>query len=483
MNQFKYMAGVLLTAMAISSCEDGILDVGNSLTSNNDRLNVTSSICYATSSTMVVDSVLALNTNCYLGRIIDPETNANAEINSEFSSQFHVLEGFSLPEEKHIVDTTSDGRAAAVSCDIILYLSSAINIQDSTAAMKMQVMELNTPVEQDKTYYSNFDLKELIRTDGIKRSKMFSYYNLTDGYEDRAEADYLENIRVTLDDPYTDKNGKTYKNYGTYLLQQYYDHPEYYSNSYNFAHNVCPGFLFKITDGYGFYSKVTHLGLRIFYRDNSNDSIVNKSLVLAGTSEIKKTNTITNDETAMLSLAAESDYTYIKTPAGLFTEVTLPVDDIKKGHEKDSLLSAKIVFQRQNYNSTNERKLGLPTTLLMVQKDSLISFFENLKVPDNKKSFMTSYSSAYNAYTFSNISNLINAQWKARTEGEKTDADWTANHPDWNKVVLVPVTYTTASSNSTVPIRVEHDMALSSTRLVGGKNHPIEMSVVYAKFE
>jgi len=485
MNQFKYMAGVAIAAMAISSCEDGVLDVGNSLTSNNDRLNVTSGVCLATTRTIVADSVLALTSNCYLGRVVDPETKSNAEVKSEFSTQFHVLEGFSLPAEENIVDTTSDGRASAVSCDLILYLSSPFNAEDTTASMKMQVQEMLTPVEQGKTYYTNFDLQKegMIRQDGINRSKVFTYYNLTDGYEQRTSTDYLENVRITLNDPYTDKQGKTYNNYGTYLMHQYYDHPEFYRNSYTFAHNICPGFFFHITDGFGFYTKIAYMGLRVFYNENRTDSIAHTSFVLAGTSEVKQTNLITNDAKAMQDLAAEQDYTYLKTPAGLFTEVTLPVEDIKNGHEKDSLLSAHIVFQRQNYNSEDSRKLGIPSTLLMVQKDSLTSFFENLKVPDSKKSYMTAFASAYNAYSFSNISNLINALWHEKKAGEASDPNWTANHPDWNKVVLVPVTYTTASSSSTVPIRVEHDMSLTSTRLVGGANHPIEVGVIYAKFE
>ena len=59
---------------------------------------------------------------------------------------------------------------------------------------------------------------------------------------------YLNNIRIPLCSPYKAKDGKTYNNYGTYLLRQYYDKASSYRNSYTFAHEVCPGFFFEITE-------------------------------------------------------------------------------------------------------------------------------------------------------------------------------------------------------------------------------------------
>ena len=113
------MAGVAIAAMAISSCDEDTQSIGNSLTNENDKLEVTDGVFYATTRTIVADSVLALSDNCYLGRIIDPETRSKAEVKSEFTSQFHLLETvLDSPEEK-IVGRTNDGRAKADSCDVI----------------------------------------------------------------------------------------------------------------------------------------------------------------------------------------------------------------------------------------------------------------------------------------------------------------------------------------------------------------------------
>ena len=66
-------------------------------------------------------------------------------------------------------------------------------------------------------------------------------------------------------------------------------------------------------------------------------------------------------------------------------------------------------------------------------------------------------------------------------------ANYATQHPNWNKVVLVPVTVstTTNSNRSTVYNKIVNDMSLTSTRLVGGdanSHSPLRMSVVYSKF-
>jgi hypothetical protein len=78
---------------------------------------------------------------------------------------------------------------------------------------------------------------------------------------------------------------------------------------------------------------------------------------------------------------------------------------------------------------------------------------------------------------------------REKAEGLKSDPNWVANHPNWNKVVLVPISttikYSTNSYGTTTSTisSVQHNMGLSSTKLVGGANSPIEVKVIYAKFK
>lgn len=484
MNKLITMASVALAAMAIYSCDEDTATIGQSLTNDTDQLSLTSANYEVSTRTVVADSVFTLSNTCYFGCVRDPETGT--EVKSEFSSQFHLTEYMYVYPDANITSRFND-LPAADSCDLVVYVQTPFSQKDSLTAMKMRVNELDSPMEEGQHYYSNYDPFRLgmIREDGLVKDKMFTYGNLTDKDSLRATSTYFHNIRIPLNDAYTAKDGSTYNNYGTYVLQQYFQHPEYFRNSYAFAHHVCPGFFFQITDGLGFHTQVYGIGLRTYYTAKNDTATFAASMVLAGTKEVVQTTLVTNDNETLRQLAREEGYTYIKSPAGLFTEVALPVDQIKQGHESDSLLSSKIVFQRLNNQSSDDRVLSIPSTLLMVPVDSLYSFFENNRVPDYTLSFYAVYSSSTNTYTFSNISNLITALWNTKKRETASNPSWTSEHPNWNKVVLVPISYTTSTSSSEFT-SVEHNMGLTSTRLVGGPanpNQPIQVNVVYGKFK
>jgi hypothetical protein len=100
-----------------------------------------------------------------------------------------------------------------------------------------------------------------------------------------------------------------------------------------------------------------------------------------------------------------------------------------------------------------------------------------------RSTFMATLAS--NAYTFNNIGNLVSLIISKKAEGLKTDPYWCENHPNWDKVVLVPVapTYSTDSYGNSTVTSVVNQMGLSSTRLVGGDFHPIDVDVIFAKFK
>lgn len=484
MNKLITMASVALAAMAIYSCDEDTAAIGQSLTHETDKLSVTSANFEVSTKTIVADSVYTLSNTCYFGCIKDPETGT--QVKSEFSSQFRISEHEYVFPEEDIVSRVND-LPAADSCELIIFIQKPFSAKDSLNAIKMRVCELDKPMEEGQRYYSNYDpfKHDMIRKDGLQVDKMFSYANLTDPDTLRSKSTYFHNIRITLNDIYIDKAGIYYENYGTYILQQYFKHPEYFQNSYAFSHHVCPGFFFQITDGLGFHTQVYGIGLRIYYTAKIGDDIINTSMAMAGTSEVVQTTFVSNDNETIRQLADESDHTYIKSPSGLFTEVTLPITQIKYNHEGDSLLASRIVFQRINNQTTDDRVLGIPSTLLMVPKDSLHNFFEKSKVPDNKLTYVSSYTSSTNTYTFSNISNLVTNLWNTMKRETTKDPNWTNQHPNWNKVLLVPVSYTSSTSSSEIT-NVEHDMRLTSARLVGGPqnaNQPIQINVVYGKFK
>ena len=480
------LTGIAITLMALSACNDETLDIGRSLTVETDKLYISHADFNVSTRSVLADSVLLRSSYCYLGKIKDPETKSY--VTSEFMTQFNILETFSLPNEDEIA-STSDGKVAADSCQIELYMANANSVTDTLAAMKIRASELARPMEEHRRYYSNFDpvAEGLIREDGLFKDKVFTYNDLTVKDSTRNSSGYYNVINIKLNQPYTDKNGQTYNNYGTYVMHQYYQHPEYFKNSYSFIHNVCPGFFFSVTDGEGVYTEIKEMSLRFYFQRKTEkaDSTSSYATAFAGTEEILQTTKITNDREKLLQLAADNTCTYMKAPAGLYTEVTLPIDDIYLGHENDSIMTAMISFQRIN-NAYDNNTFNVPGYMMMLPKDSLNSFFEKQKLPDNKLTFSTSFDKKTNLYTFSNISSLVNKLADTKREGMKYDGNWLANHPNWNKVLLVPVQAITSTTSTSSSITgYEQCVAIEGTKLVGGSanpNDPVQLNIVYGNF-
>jgi hypothetical protein len=485
--KFRLFTAIAITAMAIISCSEETAGIGKSLTDEDDKLQVTTGIFEAHSKSLVIDSIYAENFDCFFGQIKDPETGTY--VKTEFMTQFNLLENVKFPSKELMV--VEDGQVIADSCEIRLFFDKSRCYGDTLVPLKMRIQELLMPMDENDVYYSNYDPEKegYIREEGINKKQMFSIVNHTYSDETRASTGYSDFIRITLNDPYIATDGKSYSNYGSYLLQNYYDHPEYFKNSYTFVNKLCPGFNFKIEDGLGVMANISEINMRLFYRyKKSNDEFTNTAMVFAATPEILQTSHVTNDKEGLKELAADNSCTYLKTPSGIFTEVELPVEKIMEGHHNDSLLSVNMTFQSMNSELfQNEYLLKAPSMVLMIQKDSLYSFFEKEKTYDYRNSFVSSLNK--NAYSFTNMGNMVTIMFREMFVGSLLDPEWEKKHPDWNKVVLVPVTTiqtaaqrtnTTGAATATIN-GICNNLALTSTRLVGG-NTPIKVNVIYAKF-
>lgn len=483
----KFLLAIAGFAMAICSCDEGTGNVGMSLTSSNDNINVTTEEFNVLTESFIPDSVYSYNSELYLGCVTDPETHTT--VANSFMVQFNMMEETHLPSTSQFL-SIEDGEIISDSCIIYLFFDTSKSYGDSTTAMKLKISELSHPVP-DGVHYTSFDpVKEgFIRKDGIIQSKMYTYEDLTLTDSARSSDYYDPHIAIRLNGPYTDKNGVTYKNYGTYILRNYYAHPEYFKNSYTFIHQLCPGFYIETTDGQGMMSYFQSAQLTVWFRYKEDDVTINSYLGTSSTDEVLQTITVKNDKDALKKLVeTENEYTYLKSPAGIFTEVTLPINEIKSAHMNDSLLSASVIFERvNNFEPLTKYTFSAPSKVLLIQKDSLKSFFEKSENYNNRYAFYTTLNK--NAYSFSSssdINNLIVKMYNDRLQGLKSDPDWVAKHPNWNKAMLVPVgVLTTASSSSTTstPVGIVHEMRLTTTRLRRGtQTDPIKLKVIYAKF-
>lgn len=491
MKILRLLTVLVIAALTFAACDDTTEGIGGSITNKIDNINISNSAFNVTTKSIVADSVLSRNNTGLIGKMKDPQTGNY--VKGDYMTQLSVLPTFSVDTLDYIKQA-NNGSIEADSCYLLVSYNASYG--DTIAPMKVTAYEMTRPMSEDKEYYSNYDaFKEGWVSENNQHWS--SNYNLSNTSD-------VKNFKIYLNKEYK-KGGKTYKNYGSYIMQTYAEHPEYFKTNYKFLHNVCPGFYIKNVGGTGNMAKIWNTELIFYWKRQktikAKDGVKDSTAVsigynrFDGTEEVLQLNKIENDKKSMEKLASQEKWTYLKSPAGIFTEVTLPIDDIMKGHEKDTLNTATISFPRlNNENEDNPYNFATPSTILMVQKDSLQSFFEKSKLADSRTSYTASYSSTgtyKNAYTFQNIANLVSAMYKNKGKGE-----------NWNKVVLVPVNViTTTQGYTTVISKINHDMSLASTRLIVGTDDPnkdyttdektgkkvasgpIRIKVIYSKFK
>lgn len=493
MKILRLLTVLVIAALTFAACDDTTEEIGGSITNKIDNINISDSAFNVTTKSIVAGAVLSRNNTGLIGKMKDPETGNY--VKGDYMTQLSVLPTFSVDTLDYIKQA-NNGSIEADSCYLLVSYNASYG--DTIAPMKVTAYEMTKPMAEDQEYYSDYDAFK-VKEGWVSENNQHwsSNYNLSNTSD-------VKNFKIYLNKKY-EKDGKTYKNYGSYIMQTYAEHPEYFKTNYKFLHNVCPGFYIKNVGGTGNMAKIWNTELIFYWTRHktikAKDGVTDSTAVsigynrFDGTEEVLQLNKIENDTKNLEKLASQQNWTYLKSPAGIFTEVTLPIEDIMKGHEKDTLNTASISFPRlNNKDEDNAYNFATPSTILMVQKDSLQSFFEKSKLADNRTSYTASYSSTgtyKNAYTFQNIANLVSAMYKNKGKGE-----------NWNKVVLVPVNViTTTQGYTTVISKINHDMSLASTRLIVGTDDPdkdyttdkktgkkvasgpIRIKVIYSKFK
>lgn len=453
----KYISFFLFAIIAIltfTRCDDETATIGSSIVPETDIVTSSKKTFYATSRSLDAgNSIINKSDYMYLGRYTEPWHDTTFE--ASFLTQFASGDNEAFPEDG-VIDNS------AVYTKLRIFYDSITG--DRNNAMKCEVYELDKVVAEGVNYYTDIDFGEFYdQSKAPIATKVYSGkdYALHDSITD---ANYDANIEIYLPNKI-----------GTRIIQQYYATPSDFANSEVFINNVFKGVHIKCTQGDGTLLSVYRARLEVAFNhyitssSGEKDSIETLFTPFYSNKEVLQLNSFNNGD--LSALINNADATYLKTPAGIFTEVELPIDEIMEECAGDTLNSVKIEFAGFKADDSND--FNPPTTLLMVRKKDMTKFFEKNKVCDNETSFYATISSNSSRYTFGNIAKLIK---KCYSEFEAGNAD-----ADWEKVVLIPVNATTDSYGNLV--KVKHLTELSNIRLQGGENNPIKVEVVSSRYK
>ncbi|MBQ6965932.1 MAG: DUF4270 domain-containing protein [Bacteroidaceae bacterium] len=449
---FRYPLALVVALLMFASCDDDTATLGVDMMPTSDIIQKNyETYDVTTQSYAVGDSVLARTSMSYFGRFTDPETGTT--IKSDFLAQFHCDEGFTIPDS---VENDS-----CISFEAKLFIDDFVG--DSLASFKLSVYELNKQLDPNADYYTNIDPENYYdKTEAPLATKWFTLSDRTITDSARWAKGYYSNIRVTLPNEL-----------GTQIIRDYRQHPEHFANTsaWTQSGNPCSkGLYFKLENGDGAmaYIYVVQLNMYFNYYDEELQTDTLGLSELAATEEVVEATRFENSN--LQKLLDDTQATYLKSPAGIFTLATIPADQI---NVKDTINSAKLTFTRYNDTVESDFKLAIPKTILLVRLDDYLNgFFENYQLADSKTSYITTFNSTTNSYVFRNVSRLITTMASEKQNGTATE--------NWNKVLLIPVSATYDSSNNIV--KLNHDFSMSSTKLVGGDTDRISMEVIYSSF-
>ncbi len=523
----KHIGMLLLAGLAIFGCDDTTGTLGVGMLPESDGMSAHTTTFDVTTRSFVVDSVFAKTSTGYVGKFSDPDFGY---YETSFLTELNCTENFSLPEVYKITAQDSNGNPtkatgtmagdSVVSVQLSVFYTKWFG--DSLNACRMSVYELDKKLDKNRytninpeMYYNKNNPKSLLGRKAYSAHDTSVPDSVRKAKDSNGSPLFYPNVTFPLDK----------KTFGEErILKVYRKHPEYFKDATTFINKVFKGVYIKSDYGDGTILYVDHVALRMQFRfhhvndttgvalkkkDGTDSLFYSTRTVFASTKEVVQANQFLNSD-LIKEKAAETAHTYIKSPAGIFTEATMPYDEIYSKLSNDTLNAVKLTFTNYNINSNYKYSMSAPTDVLLIRKQDLKSFFEKNKIRDNVTSFTVSHNAfATNQYVFSNIARLVTtcinekqsakkaAKEKAGTSWDeaKWENDWNHNEAtkDWDKVLLIPVSITydnSSSSNSNSITGIENDLKPGYAKLKGGPEKdangqvksPLKIEITYTSF-
>jgi hypothetical protein len=435
----------LLTAFMYLSCEDStISEIGISIMPDEDRINVYEDTISVTLKTVKTDSIYAKTINGALGEYYDPTFGT---LNAGFACQFYPSIGFDS------LNNLVDGKIDSVFLDIYYSYRG-----DSLTPMELTVYPVNKSLE--KNYYTSVNPEQF--ADMKHPVTRFTYTAQNSNFPD-----YSLYGRLSISMPVE---------WGQKYVDAIRDDSTLNKDKDKFI-TMFPGLYLKSTFGSGCILFVDNTSLDAYtqvviqYRTKEagqsytgGDSIRKRYAYWAVTKEVVQLNSYKN--TNMDYLFGNDSATYIKSPTGVFTELTIPIPEIIQKIGRRQFNSVKLslsAYPRNDWDYSltfpglggyQQVTSGVATNLLLLPPDSTKNFFEQQRVANSVTSYTTIFSSTNYTYDFNNISNLIRY-----AIDNKPNEDL--------KLLLIPVrtSYTYSSQTGYVDYATAYDLYPSGVAL------------------
>lgn len=413
---------VTFVALLPLSCNDTLDQVGFTIQPQKDQLTVGVDTLFLQARTIQVDSMFAKTKYPVLGEYIDPVFGS---VKSDYIGEFYFPEG-------------SGFKAGATIDSVKAVVSYSTMMGDSLAPMELSVYEVTKSLKGVNNY-THSDPEEYADMSAPLGSAVFTGKNSTYRTETYTSGYTTQEYKVY------DINVKLPNELGEKFLSEYNKAGHGQMVDADSFRKFFPGLYFTTTFGNSTMLNVDLTSLYVHYHyldvkgsSTEQDTIRTASMRLYITPEVTQLNHIKNNNAQLL--ADNEMHTYVKSPAGVNTEITFPYSQIHDKLKSQALNLANFTIYAIPEAIENPMvKLSPPDYLLLINRDSLAGFFEEKKLPDDVTSFLSAeFDATTYSYNFNNISTMIN-HYNEELDGEPFDLVY----------YLIPVdaTFTTAQQS------------------------------------
>lgn len=439
-----------IIALFLHSCDDSLKNLGFTIQPESDRITVGTDSLFIKAKTISVDSLLpdgmfAKTKSPVLGQLKDPLFGSTK---SDYVGEFYYPEGKNFPDN-----------ATVDSVKVAVFYNSWQG--DSLAPVGLSVYEVNKSLPTG-SHFTKFDPANYVDSDNPIGKTVFTAANIEVPKAERESSEYyhrafvdlptslgerIYNLSQNIDDLDTDKFKEYFK--GLYLTTDF---------------------------GAGTMLTVDHTYLYIHFNyldekgsSTEQDTIRSGTTIFNTTPEVIQINQIENDNEKLLE--ENEDYAFIKSPAGVYTEITFPFSEKAEKLNNQALNLAKFtVSALPDEDSDLNYKLKPAPYLLLLQKDELKDFFESRKMPDNLTSFYAQLDETTYTYNFGNLSEMVN-YYKEENDGKVKDLEY----------LLVPVDITISNVNNQAQVTGIHNLMTPTATTLFKSPDKMKMELVFSK--
>ena len=448
----------LFLISALFSCSDENT-IGSSILPDKDKITVAYDTVHLNTETVYVDSVFLRNSVAMLGEFTD---HTFGTTKSDFMAQLYCARNFHFPNDVNQID----------SAYMYFYYSNWFG--DSTTIHHIKVFELNSPLNEEKTFFSNTN-----PADYCNQTKLLGQGSFTTG--DFYSTDsvmrmdtYSKRIRIPID-----------ISLGKRFLDDSRANPSDFATPENFQ-KYFKGIYVTTDYGNGSIVYITQAQIELCFETwtYSKNTVLPDTFVIGGayfpiTNEVKQINRAEHpDLSAYINTMPSDSLNYIYAPGGMFTKVTIPEKIFTKDQgilSGKTISSLRLKVQATQLNDEWDYALAPPEALLLINAAEAQTFFMNFDLNDGVTSFLAQYDSSTKNYVF-DLS--VYAQKMIHTiDGTGT----TTNFTPFTNMLIIPVSIVTDKDGD--QIRLEHLITPAAVKIRGG-NHPTEpmrLEIVYSK--